>query len=279
VQSVLAQTFTDFELILMDDGSTDGSLEIARAISDGRVRCVADGRRLGLPARLNMICRMAHAPCLARMDADDLMHPDRLARQATFLDRHPEIDIVSAEAYIIDAGNRVVARRGWLPHRPTAHTVMGSGLFIHPAVTGRTAWFSANPYNSEYVRAEDMELWTRTWDRLRFHVMPEPLLFYREDGRATIGKYRQSKATQRRILRHYGPQLIGKAPAVVAIVESFAKELIFGTAAAAGLVDPLLRRRSCDLPADEATSAQRIVDGICATIVPLQKESAACHRF
>src|SRR5690606_2619050 len=81
VRSVLRQTCKDFELLLVDDGSRDASLSIARSFSDPRVAVVSDGRSRGLPARLNEIARRASADLVARMDADDVIHPTRLEKQ------------------------------------------------------------------------------------------------------------------------------------------------------------------------------------------------------
>jgi len=84
VRSVFAQTYPNWELILVDDGSTDGSYERATAIQDPRVRVLRDGQNKGLPARLNEIVRLAKGELVARMDADDAMHPLRLAKQVGF---------------------------------------------------------------------------------------------------------------------------------------------------------------------------------------------------
>src|SRR5512138_427624 len=88
VRSVFSQTHADWELILMDDGSSDGSLELARSITDPRVRVLSDGANRGLCARLNQIAREARHGLLCRMDADDVMHPDRLHRQVEELTAH-----------------------------------------------------------------------------------------------------------------------------------------------------------------------------------------------
>ena len=78
VQSVISQTVRDWELILIDDGSRDGSLAIANSIQDPRIRVLSDGVNKGLPARLNQIVDEAKYDLIMRMDADDLMHPQRL---------------------------------------------------------------------------------------------------------------------------------------------------------------------------------------------------------
>ncbi|MGL5269675.1 MAG: glycosyltransferase family 2 protein, partial [Selenomonadaceae bacterium] len=98
IQSILLQSYTDWELILLDDGSTDGSLAIAKSIKDKRVRVVSDNENKGLAVRLNEIANLANGQYLARMDADDLMHPDRIKEQVLFLEENPEIDVVGTNA-------------------------------------------------------------------------------------------------------------------------------------------------------------------------------------
>ena len=112
VRSVFAQTFTDWELFLVDDGSTDGSLERARAITDSRVTVVTDGANRGLCERLNQIARLARHDLLCRMDADDVMHPARLAQQVDWMRRNPDVDVLGAQAITIDDAERATGVLG-----------------------------------------------------------------------------------------------------------------------------------------------------------------------
>src|SRR5438874_1140893 len=94
LRSIFAQTFTDWELIAVDDGSTDGSGALLERLRDHRVRVFIEKGNRGLAARLNFIHENARGTYIARMDADDMMHPERMARQLAFLDQHPEVDVV-----------------------------------------------------------------------------------------------------------------------------------------------------------------------------------------
>lgn len=105
IKSVLAQTFQNWELILVDDGSTDRSLEIARSFVDPRIRIISDGSNRRLPYRLNQIINEAKYDIIARMDADDLMAVDRLEKQMKVLNENPEIDLVVTSLYSI--GNKM----------------------------------------------------------------------------------------------------------------------------------------------------------------------------
>jgi glycosyltransferase involved in cell wall biosynthesis len=101
IRSVFAQTYQDWELILIDDGSTDGSLEIARSVNDPRVRVISDGVNKKLPTRLNQIVAEAKYDFIGRMDADDLISPPRFQKQVAVLNKHSEIDLVTTGVFSV----------------------------------------------------------------------------------------------------------------------------------------------------------------------------------
>lgn len=181
--SILNQTYANWELLVVDDGSTDRSLEVIRQFSDSRIRVLSDGRNAGLSERLNETVRLARGQFYFRMDADDLMVPDRLEKQVAALMADPDCDVVGAAAYIIDGNGRITGiRRGNPFAEQGVMSVVQLGGFIHPTVAGKTAWFLAHPYDVTAQRCEDIELWLRTADTSHFVQLPEPLLFYREAG-------------------------------------------------------------------------------------------------
>ncbi len=181
IQSVVSQTFADWELLLVDDGSTDNSLDVARrwAASDPRIQVIADGQNRGLPTRLNQIARLATGQYLARMDADDQMLADRLAYQIRFLTENPTVDVLGSAARLIDVTGQMIGVLS--PTMPgTIGEVARRGCFVHPTVVGKTAWFRQNPYNETLRFAEDHDLWARTFSTATFHCLPEILLNYRQ---------------------------------------------------------------------------------------------------
>lgn len=179
IESVLSQTFSDFELILLDDGSTDDSLIVARSFGDPRIQLHADARNKGIAHRLNQMIDMAQGKYFVRMDADDLMFPDRLEKQIKFLDEHPEIDVVGSRALVIDKDNRILGLRDSVAPR-SMFAVFRKIAFIHPTVTGRTEWFRTFRYAEKYEGVEDYDLWIRSFNHSGFYVLPEPLLCYRD---------------------------------------------------------------------------------------------------
>ncbi|MBW4665954.1 MAG: glycosyltransferase family 2 protein [Cyanomargarita calcarea GSE-NOS-MK-12-04C] len=189
LQSIFAQTFTNWELILIDDGSTDDSLTIAKSIQDPRVRVYSDGESKGLNIRLNQIVQLANAPYFFRMDADDIMHPQRLEKQYQALLQHDDNTVIGTAAYSIDANSRVVGFRASRQIQETGFDARHS--FFHPTVAASTAWFRRNPYSENFIyqRSQDAELWCRTTSNTKFINLPEPLLYYREDGVFSFNNY------------------------------------------------------------------------------------------
>ena len=102
IRSVFAQTHKKWELILLDDGSEDRSLEIAQSIKDPRVRVYSDGKNKKLASRLNEIVKLAKYDIIARMDADDLMSPYRIKKQVEILAQNPHLDLISTGIYSVD---------------------------------------------------------------------------------------------------------------------------------------------------------------------------------
>jgi glycosyltransferase involved in cell wall biosynthesis len=268
IRSVLAQTWDDWELLLVDDGSSDGSVQVARAVLDARVRVIWDGAHQGLTVRLNQIASLARGRHLARMDADDLMHPERLRRQVHFLEANPRVDLVDTATVTIDEANEPLGIRGDRPLDTDPRAVLRSGLLLHPTVTGRTAWFRANPYDRRFVRAEDHELWVRTCRSTAFARLNEPLFFYREGLSGNLRNYLRSARTVRKILRVYGPAAVGLGATALLLARSYLKSCAYWTYTKLGRQDRLIRARTRPLEPDEAAAARAALRAILQTPLP-----------
>jgi glycosyltransferase involved in cell wall biosynthesis len=243
IRSVFAQSETDWELLLLDDGSTDGSLEIARAVRDPRVRVLSDGANHGIGDRLNQAAALASAEILIRMDADDVMHPRRLELQLAALAADPAADLVCSPAWVIDEQGRITGRTGGEPiSDDPAQFLFHDRVIVHPTLAVRRAWARANPYHAALGRLEDKELFARTHPRSKFVKLDEPLLFYRHVDRFSARRYANHRRNERRILRRLGPERVGRARTAGRLGSSLAKEWAYRALGAAGLADAVYER-------------------------------------
>jgi glycosyltransferase involved in cell wall biosynthesis len=204
IRSVLDQTFRHYELLLLDDGSTDDSFDIAKTFSDPRIRVIHDGLNYGLAYRLNQGIDLARGRYIARMDQDDICFPERLAKQFEFLETHPEIDLLGCRAIAFNDHQIVL---GLIPFHKTHEEICAHpwrGLYlIHPSWTGRAEWFRKHHYQiPEPVCAEDQELLLRTYPESRFACLDDVLLAYKKHFR--LNKSLQARRTLVRVqLSHF----------------------------------------------------------------------------
>lgn len=187
IESVIQQTYNNWELILLNDGSTDSSMAIAERFKniDDRIMIYNDGFNRNLGYRLNQIPSIVKGVYLCRMDADDIMHPRKIESQIKFLLDNKEVDILGTNAYSIDEEDLVQGIR----YNIQSGLLNDVKSFIHPTIMGKTDWFKNNPYDVNAVRIEDAELWLRTHQFSNFKILGEPLFFYREFGTEYYKKY------------------------------------------------------------------------------------------
>jgi glycosyltransferase involved in cell wall biosynthesis len=188
IKSVFAQTFTNWELVLVDDGSTDGSLAFARSITDLRVRVYSDGKNMGANVRMNEIIQAVQTPYLIRMDADDILHPQRIEIQYQELLKHGSDTIVGTSTYSIDTHSRVLGFTPSSQFQATGYAARHN--LVQPTVAASIEWFHQHPYSQDWVyrRCEDAELWCRASSDSRYINMEMPLVYYREVGNYSLRK-------------------------------------------------------------------------------------------
>lgn len=229
INSVIYQTFKDWKLILIDDGSSDNSLHIAKKLAarDERITIISDGKNKGLVARLNQIIDLADADYIARMDADDIMLPERIQKQLEVFKKKSELDVVATAAYTIDENDNPIGIRDTEAIDTTdPKNVFRRSLLIHPSILVKSSWFKKNKYDKDYFRAEDYELWCRTFAYTNFHRIEEPLLLYRE-GNVSIKNYIASMKTLRKIFRVHGIGILTKREIIKAIASTHLKSTIY----------------------------------------------------
>jgi glycosyltransferase involved in cell wall biosynthesis len=158
LQSIMNQTYGDWELLLCDDGSTDASLATARGLRDQRVTVWSDGRSQGLAGRLNECIDRARGEYIARMDADDVSYPDRLRRQVAFLDKHPDVDLVGCRMLIFGEDGSPLGKRAVPPDHEQIVSDPARGFRVaHPTWLARASWFRQYRYDPGACRYEDVE--------------------------------------------------------------------------------------------------------------------------
>ena len=187
LESILAQTFIDWELIIVDDGSTDATPDVVRryAEKDSRINLVRNVANLELLASLNRGIGLAQADLIARADANDTNLPERLSKQYEYMQAHPEIDVLGTAAYLLDeAGDRVNTYSHPLTHAELKALTFLKIQFWHPSVMIRRRFFdTAGLYDPHYPNAEDKEIWLRGLSvGCCYANLPEPLIEYSTDG-------------------------------------------------------------------------------------------------
>ena len=204
VSSVLAQTLSDFELLVIDDGSTDGTPALLRAAaaSDERVNIVRQ-EPLGLIAALNAGLQRARAPLVARLDADDRAMPTRLERQTGYLQEHPEIGLLGSWAQRIDPRGRAtkVLRPETRPDVLAAILPAGNP-FVHTSVMFRTDLARrVGGYRDAFEAAEDYDLWLRMAEAARVAILPEILVAYRVHGASVSSRHTLQQSFSTRLAK------------------------------------------------------------------------------
>lgn len=200
IESVLKQTFNDFELLILDDGSSDQSGAIAQTstTTDSRIRLLRNGKNIGLQRTLNYGIEESRGRYIARIDCDDIWRdPEKLEKQVRYLDHHPDCAVVGTFAEMIDANSQ---RIGTLRYATTDTDIRRHFLianqFAHPSVLVRkSALDRLGPYSEHacYRTIEDYELWLRLGTRYQFANIPETCLAYRIHDRSISmqGGFRQ----------------------------------------------------------------------------------------
>lgn len=189
INSVLLQTYTNLEVLLVNDGSTDGSLELAQTIQDPRVKVINDNKNKGLNYRLNQIIDIANGEYIARMDADDLMALDRVEKQLDFLLGNPDLDLVTTGLCSIDSNFNVLGFRGaeikGVDNELNFESlVFGSKCPIHASLLAKKSWCKRNYYSDKYQRIEDYNLWLTAYTKgdLKIGFLDEYLYYYEESN-------------------------------------------------------------------------------------------------
>jgi glycosyltransferase involved in cell wall biosynthesis len=195
INSILMQTFEDWELIIVDDGSLDNSVEVAKGFTDQRIRIVYHETNCNLPTSLNEAVGLARGRYLARMDQDDIAFPERLAVQVAYLAERPDIDLVASEVVVFRNDGACRGRFPSFEEHSEICRMPWNGFYLpHPTWVGKIEWFRSNPYNPNAAWAEDQDLLLRSYPVSRFACLPVVLLGYRQSERSFNKMFAARKA-------------------------------------------------------------------------------------
>jgi glycosyltransferase involved in cell wall biosynthesis len=161
VESILNQTFKDFEFIIVNDGSTDGSLNIIKSYNDPKIRLINNETNIGLTKSLNKAIKSALGEYIARQDSDDISSPKRLEKQFNYMETHQDVMLLGSSFYIIDDNNQILNR--YIPlKKPKFKDILKTNQFSHGSIMFRKKIVEELGYYNEFFRyAQDYELWLR----------------------------------------------------------------------------------------------------------------------
>lgn len=190
IQSILDQDYKDYELIIIDDGSSDNSLGIMKTFKDHRITIIENGINKGLIYSLNYAINIARGKYIAHMHADDIAIPSRLSKQFAQLELNPEIDILAGFINLINSNGEYTGI--WeLDHKANSRNVIKKEMayyccIAHPSVMGKTSVFKKHLYYPAQKNIEDYDIWLRMIaDDVIIEKLNEPILNYRVHNQST----------------------------------------------------------------------------------------------
>lgn len=254
--SVLAQTHTSWELILIDDGSTDRSLEIAKsyAQNDSRIRVLSDGKNKKLASRLNQIIYESKYEFIARMDGDDLIPNDRIEKQLAFLLEYPEYDLVSTSLLSISNSDELIGLRSYPPKKLSkAEVLLCKSNIVHASILAKSSWYHRNDYNEETVVAQDYELWLKAAIKNDLHVgfINDYLYYYREEGNVNKHKMLRAYNIQIKAIKDNYKGILTYNEYIKSILKLETKKAIVRSLSFLGLMSVIHRNRNKETISEE----------------------------
>lgn len=213
IESILNQTFDDFELLILNDCSTDTNVEkVVLSYQDKRIRYQTNDRNLGISGSRNKLAGMARGKYIAVMDHDDVSLPERLAKQVDYLEQHPETGVVGSFARELVSGKRLTLP---IEDKDIKLALIFRSSIFHPSAMLRRSLFSLVKYEEAYTPAEDYAMWCRLLPHTCFHNLPEILFAYRNHKNNTSHKQKRLTAEVSQNIRIFvkreNPELYAEA--------------------------------------------------------------------
>jgi glycosyltransferase involved in cell wall biosynthesis len=265
VRSILMQSLNDWELIVIDDGSSDRSAAIIEEFHDERIRLFRESSSAGLAVRLNQAVALSRGEFIARMDADDICFPERLSRQVERLREDQQLDLLGCGVVVFRSGGELVGEMPvGLDHTEVVAQPFIGFPFPHPSWCGRADWFRKNPYDSKLRVAQDQDLLLRSFRHSKLGSLDVVLLAYRQD-RLTLKKMLTGRATFVRAAWHDGIAKSELSSALTGIAVQAAKGIVDVVTLGLGFNRPMQRSRLGPVSPVVAKKWQRIREDLAAS--------------
>lgn len=258
IESVLKQFYTNWELILIDDGSIDTSLTLVQSYNDPRIRIIADGVNRGLVFRLNQLIDESKGDYFVRMDADDIMFPDRINKQLNVFINNPSVDLVHTDAISITNENLILGYKKSIIQKNKLDILKGKTP-IHPTVMAKIQYYRDNKYDENFVQMEDFELWYRTIDNNVFFNLTEPCLFYREESTLISKKHIRMIQGKKNFVEKYN---FGAIEAFYFLISTWIKGCVYFIFEKINLQSFLLKKRYFDITQTEKNKYNTVLTTI-----------------
>lgn len=202
IKSILWQSYDNWELILINDGSTDNSINVIAKFDDKRIILINSNERKRLARRLNQGVLLAKGRYIVRMDADDVSFPERFAKQVEFLLNNPEVDVVATSALIIDENfcPQGIYEVGLTHEQICKHPYLGFPM-QHPTWMGKKEWFETNPYDEMIELGQDQSLLYQCYKKSTFAGISDVLIGYRYSKVACEKSFKGRRAFLQTILK------------------------------------------------------------------------------
>jgi glycosyltransferase involved in cell wall biosynthesis len=204
IESIIAQTYENWELIIVDDGSKDNTVNIINTyqVKDTRIKLFQFSENKGIPFARNKCLELANGEYLANLDSDDIALPQRLEKQIEFMEKNLEIGVCGAQAFYIDSRGKKLSNPFLVPlsDQEIKFNILFQIVWIHnPSAMIRKHLLQAIQYDEEYIYAQDLKLWIDLFDKTKFHNLSDFLICYRSHNVqvSTYQRQEQRKFTKK----------------------------------------------------------------------------------
>jgi len=203
LESILNQTFQNFEFLIIDDCSNDNSVELIKQYDDSRIRLIQNIKNIGQSRTMNRGLELAQGEYVARMDQDDISLPERIEKQVIYFENHPKVGVLGSHVKIVDEELRnFVIRSRPMTNYENQWRLLYNTSVMHPSVMFRRSLFlKYGGYNNEYGPAEDYEYWSRLSQDTEIHQLPDVLAIIRSHISSTSNTKRLTQKEKAKRIR------------------------------------------------------------------------------